>query len=106
MTTVTVALEALTTDSAQWQSTSDKLATSSAACTGLTLTESQLSWASAETGLLATYEEVRARVELLLSQGADETGKISRTLGHVRRIYEGSDQHAINELNNVWEPNK
>lgn len=106
MTTMTVALEALTKDSGQWQDTSDALGKASAACTSLTLNESQLSWASAETGLLATYEEVRAKVELLLSEGADETGKISRTLAHVRRIYESSDQHTIDELHGVWEPDK
>jgi hypothetical protein len=52
---------------------------------------------------VATYEETRARVQELLTQGADETGKISRTLAHVRRVYEGSDERAINELHGVWD---
>jgi hypothetical protein len=103
MTEMTVALEALTKDSGQWLGTSQTLETASGSCDGLRLTSHELAWVSDGTGLVATYEEARARVAALLSQGADETGKISRTLAHVRQIYEGSDQSAINELRGVWD---
>jgi hypothetical protein len=81
--------------------TSQTLQTASASCQSLTLTEHELSWLSEGTGLVATYEQVRTRVEQLLGEGPDETGKISRTLAHVRRIYESSDGRAINELHGV-----
>jgi hypothetical protein len=103
MTEMSVALEALTKDSGQWLGTSQTLQTASASSEGLRLTSHELSWLSDGTGLVATYEETRARVAALLTQGADETGKISRTLAHVRQIYEGSDEHAINELHGVWD---
>ncbi|MCW2644090.1 MAG: hypothetical protein QOF87_4751 [Pseudonocardiales bacterium] len=103
MTEMTVALEALTKDSAQWAGTSETLQTAGASCESLRLSSHELSWLSEGTGLVATYEETRARVQELLTQGADETGKISRTLAHVRRVYEGSDERAINELHGVWD---
>ena len=103
MTEMTVALEALTKDSGQWLGTSQTLQTAGASCESLRLTSHELSWLSDGTGLVATYEEARARVAALLTQGADQTGKISRTLVDVRRIYEGSDQSAINELHGVWD---
>lgn len=106
MSKVTVALEALTADSQRWGNTQTALAASGSTCQGLTLTQQQLTWASGTTGLAETYELIRARVELLLTQGADETGKISRTLAHVRRIYESSDQHAIHDLHGVWDIEK
>jgi hypothetical protein len=103
MTEMTVALEALTKDSGQWLETSQTLQTASGSCQRLRLTIHELSWLSEGTGLVATYEEVRARVEELLNQGSGETGKISRTLAQVRTIYEGSDENAINELHGVWD---
>lgn len=106
MSKVTVALEALTHDSGQWLETSQTLQAASGSCSSLALTVHDLSWLSEGTGLFATYEEIRLKVETLLSQGADETGKISRTLAHVRRIYEASDRHAINELHGVWDIGK
>jgi hypothetical protein len=103
MTEMSVALDALAKDSGQWLETSHTLQTASGRCQGLRLTIHELSWLSEGTGLVATYEEVRTRVEELLNQGAGETGKISTTLAQVRQIYEGSDQHAIDELHGVWD---
>lgn len=103
MSTVTVALEALTKDSGRWQETSTVLGTASSSCAALTLTDTQLSWASQDTGLQATYDELRAKVETLLREGSDETGKISRTLAHVRQVYESSDTQAIAQLHGVWD---
>jgi hypothetical protein len=103
MTHTTVALEALTKDAGQWLATSETLSAASGSCQSLGLSTHELSWVSEGTGLVATYEEIRFRVEELLSQGAAETAKIGATLAHVRRIYESSDRHAIKDLRGVWD---
>jgi hypothetical protein len=102
--TVEVALEALTSDAKKWHDTSTTLATAASQAEGLTLTDVQLSWASQETGLQATYEQIRSRVAGLLSEGATETDRIGDTLITVRKTYESTDDDARAALNGVWTP--
>lgn len=99
-----VALEALAQDAATWQDTSASLGGAASAVAGLTLTAAQLSWASQDSGLEATYEEIRLRVHQLLEQGSAETQAIGTTLLEVKQTYESTDSAASGQLEGLWEP--
>lgn len=101
---IETAYEALTTDAQMWRETSATLAGAAGATTGLTLTDTHLSWASQESGLNTTYAELRDKAERLLRDGAIQTERIADTLEEVRRTYEGADDGARRDLQGVWEP--
>lgn len=70
---------------------------------GLGLSDDQLSWAGQDTGLVATYEQLRVKVEALLAQGASETDEVAATLRGVRRVYESTDEDAKQRLKGSWD---
>ena len=82
--TLKVALEALASDAGVWDDVSTTLGSARDSASGLTVTQGQMSWASAVTGLLQTYE----------AQG----------LRTVKTTYEGSDQAAVERLSSAWAP--
>jgi hypothetical protein len=101
---VTVGLEALGHDSGLWDGVSSTLSAASAAASGLTLSMTSLSWAAGEEGLVDVYEEARARVQRLCTEGATETGVISSTLLQVKAAYESSDTTQKAAYDGMWEP--
>ena len=102
--TLKVALEALASDAGVWDDVSTTLGSARDSATGLTVTQGQLSWASDVTGLLQTYEAMRAKTEQLLGGGATQTATIAQGLRIVKTTYEGSDQAAVERLSSAWAP--
>lgn len=101
--TLQVSLEALDSDAARWESSSRTLAGAQQVAEGLSLSDTQLSWAGQDTGLVATYEQLREKVAALLTQGVGETDKIAATLREVKLVYESTDDAAKQRLKGVWE---
>ncbi|WP_250029444.1 type VII secretion target [Paractinoplanes maris] len=101
--TLKAALNALHTDAVTWDETSGVLSRAAEEATGLSLTEGQLSWASASTGLLDTYAEIQAKAGRLLLQGARIHADLARTLDQVAAAYERDDEEAAARLGGVWD---
>ncbi len=102
--TYEVQLRALKSDSDMWNTTSDTLLTAENAAWGLTLGESELSWAAAVVGLTDTYNSVQNKVGMLLADGSTQTGNISSTLLAVRHNYEVNEHAAEQSYKGAWEP--
>jgi len=102
--TLKVALEALASDAGVWDDVSSTLGSARDSASGLTVTQAQMSWASDVTGLLQTYEAMRAKTEGLLGGGATQTSTIAQGLRTVKTTYEGSDQAAVERLSSAWAP--
>lgn len=101
--TLQSSLDALESDAVRWDTTSHTLADAGTAAQGLALGTSQLSWAADETGLTATYEQIRAKVAGLLTEGGEQTGAIATRLRQVKRDYEGTDEAARARLAGSWD---
>lgn len=101
---IEVALDALTADAVLWYDASSVLGTAAWSASGLTLTTGSLSNVAAETGLVATYEEARARIERLLREGDAELATIATTLRQVRSAYESQDMSKRDAFRGLWEP--
>jgi hypothetical protein len=102
--TLKAAIDALHDDAHLWQGVAATTANAKSAVDGLTLTEGELSWASRPTGLLSTYEEIRAKVAGLLGEATTNYNSLSSTLDRVAKAYETSDQAAQNRMKGVWDP--
>ncbi|MBL7258750.1 type VII secretion target [Paractinoplanes lichenicola] len=101
--TLKAAIQALHTDAATWDETSQVLSRAAEEASALTLAESQLSWASRPTGLLDTYAEIQAKAAALLKQGTQVHADLSRTLDDVAVAYERNDEEAARRLGGVWD---
>lgn len=101
--TLKVSLDALSSDAARWSTASQTLVGAGQVAGGLGLSDDQLSWAGQDTGLVATYEQLRVKVEALLAQGASETDEVAATLRGVRRVYESTDEDAKQRLKGSWD---
>ncbi|MGL4177780.1 MAG: hypothetical protein ACRCSN_17110 [Dermatophilaceae bacterium] len=97
-------LQALADDAAVWDRVATTLSGASSSAAGRALHVAELSWAGEVTGLVSTYESIRAKVERLLKEGSTETGTISDGLITVKQTYEGTDAAAQAELQSAWRP--
>lgn len=97
------AIRALRDDAGMWSDVASTTSTAARAVEGMTLSEGELSWASRPTGLLETYEEIRAKVGRLLGEATTNYNSLSNTLNRVATAYETSDQAALNRMRGVWD---
>jgi hypothetical protein len=67
--TLVAAINAMKDDAAMWGETADVCLGAANASSALTLSEADVSWAGSETGVLDSYEEIRAKAERLLREG-------------------------------------
>lgn len=100
---LTAAIQALRADAGIWQDVATTTSGAARAADGLTLSEGELSWASRPTGLLDTYEEIRAKVARLLTEATTNFSSLSSTLNRVATAYETSDQAALSRMRGVWD---
>jgi hypothetical protein len=63
-----------------------------------------LSWASTPTGLLNTYEEIRAKAARLLGEATTNFNDMSSTLKQVATAYSNVDSAAARRLTGIWDP--
>jgi hypothetical protein len=97
------AMEALRKDSATWLEMAHATKSASSEAARLTLTEHDLSWASPSAGLLATYEEARAKTSRLLTEASVNFEHVSAALLDVAARYERSDAEASRAFAGLWE---
>lgn len=100
---VTAAISALRHDSGVWDEVSAVTRQAGQEAAGLTLGESQLSWASVSTGLLSTYAEIQNKVVMLLGEADQVYRDLSIALDKVATAYELSDENAAIQLKGVWD---
>jgi uncharacterized protein YukE len=101
--TVKAAISALHHDAGVWDQVADKTRNAGQEAAALTLGESQLSWASAPTGLLETYAEIQQKVVMLLGEATRVYSDLSTALDKVANAYELSDTNAAKNLKGVWD---
>src|SRR4051794_37443657 len=101
--TVRVAIDALRHDAGVWDQVATVTSQAGQEAAGLTLGESQLSWASASTGMLDTYAEIQNKVVMLLGEATGLYGDLSIALDKVAAAYELSDENAAVKLRGVWD---
>ncbi|ACQ82073.1 hypothetical protein Bcav_3831 [Beutenbergia cavernae DSM 12333] len=94
------AMQALTDDANRWRTVAGELNSASTSAGGLGLAASQFSFAGATVS--QTYENLRAHVQEVLSQGNTEITGAAAELDQVRTTYEGTDQAAKDRLNGTW----
>src|SRR5689334_8896610 len=100
---LTAALSALRHDSGVWDEVAAVTRQAGQDAAGLTLGESQLSWASVPTGLLDTYAEAQNKVVMLLDEANQVFSELSTALDKVAAAYELSDENAAAQLKGVWD---
>jgi hypothetical protein len=101
--TLKAALSALHHDEQIWQEVATVVGNASYVADGLSLNESQLSWASHPTGLLSTYDAIRHKVSRLLDEGSQTFHGLAATLDKVAAEYERSDEQAAKKLKGAWD---
>ncbi|MGF1662623.1 MAG: hypothetical protein ACFCVG_09165 [Kineosporiaceae bacterium] len=97
-------LDALRDDARIWDGVAAATGEAAGAATGLGVGASAFSWAGPRTGLDATYEEVRAKVQRLLEQATDNFTEMGATLRDVADTYQAGDEQAVRRLDGAWEP--
>lgn len=102
--TMQAGFEALTSEAAEWDDTSQVLSDAASRVAGLELTASQFSFVCFMTGIDDSYREARQHVEDVLTAGATETGKLADALREVRRDFQSTDQEVVAEVQSVWIP--
>jgi hypothetical protein len=98
-----VAIEALHDDADMWNRVADTTAAAASAAEALTLSESELSWASRPTGLLESYEEIRAKVARLLDEGTTNFHAMAEWLIRVANAYQTNEDEATRRFQGVWD---
>jgi uncharacterized protein YukE len=104
--TLQASIKALRDDAGEWKGVSDTTKAAAQAASGMTLSTKDLSWASEETGVLASYEEIRAKAEMLLNEATTILDNLSTTLNDVASAYEQSDEKATQRFKGVWDPHR
>jgi hypothetical protein len=104
--TLRAAIEALRHDAGMWQEVATATGAARTAADGLALGESALSWASRPTGLLDTYEEIRAKAAGLLGEATSGYAALGAALTEVAAAYEAGDEAASARLHGVWDPRR
>lgn len=77
---------------------------SAEAVEAMPLTSIDLSWAAVETGLLETYEELRAKTASLLREAASNFEATAETLLAVAAAYSRTDTESAQAIREVWVP--
>src|SRR3954454_23546203 len=101
--TVAAAISALRHDSGVWDEVAQVTRRAGQQAAALTLGEPDLSWASASTGLLATYAEIQQKAAALLGEATTVYTDLSTALDKVATAYELSDENAARNLEGVWD---
>jgi hypothetical protein len=101
--TLKAAIEALRHDGGVWDRVAQVTHVAGQEAEGLTLTESDLSWAGNYTALLGTYAEIQRKTANLLSEASTVYTGLSAALDKVADAYELSDQRAATQLAGVWD---
>src|SRR5262249_37179744 len=99
-------IKAMHDDAGKWKDVSSTANAASQTAQGLTLSEVQLSWLSDDVGLLASYEEIRAKAERLLHEATTTLGDLSTTPDQVANAYQQSDEKASTKFKGVWDPDR
>jgi hypothetical protein len=97
-----VAIDALEHDAQTWREIAGVTAGAAAAAGTLGLSETAMSFAADQTGLLDTYNALTVRAAGLLAEGADVHEGIAADLEQVAAAYEDDDQQAAQRLRDVW----
>ncbi len=101
MTTLKVALEALTADAALWDDAADAIGNARAAVAGLAIDYHDFSVCGQNAA--HAYQAVRAKVEALLASGVTEVRGGADALREVRQEYESADTATREEVGALWE---
>jgi hypothetical protein len=101
--TLKAAEEALRADSDMWDGVAQATDMARQSAQGLTLTEDDLSWASAYTPLLRTYGELQQKVETLLGEATTVFTGLSTALDQVATAYQANDEAAATKFKGVWD---
>ena len=104
--TLQVSIKAMRDDAALWAGVASVTDQAASAAAGFALSTRELSWASEETGLNASYEEIRAKTERLLHEATTTLNDLSGTLTYVAGEYERSDAEASAKFKGVWDPHR
>ena len=102
--TMQAGFEALTSEAAEWDDTSQALSDAASTVAGLQLSAAQFSFISFVTGVDDGYSQARQHVEDVLTAGARETKKLADALREVRRDFESTDDSVVREVASVWIP--
>jgi hypothetical protein len=94
---------ALRADADLWDGVAHVTDVARQAARGLTLTEQDLSWASAYSGLLGTYDEIQQKVVTLLGEATKVFAGLSVALDQVATAYKVNDQAAAARFEGVWD---
>lgn len=99
-------LKALHDDAKIWNDIADTTSEATKATSDLRLNECEMSFASRSTGLLDTYEAVRAEVERLLGEATTNFRDIRDALETVAYAYEISDEFGSRRMKGAWDPKR
>lgn len=102
--TLKASLDALTTDATAWDGVSTKLGTAATVSQELYLSLMTFPQICSDIPLHATYEDLRSKVEGLLTGGKTETDKIADTLRQVRTDFESTDKSEAAKYKSIWDP--
>lgn len=98
---VTVALDALRSDSWKWSAASANAITAQSAVDAQTLTMAQFSCYADAQGLTQTYDALQQRIRDLLGQASANFVKISTTLQQVAQTYQDNEHKITNSFNRI-----
>lgn len=100
--TIQAGFEALTSEAAEWDDTSQALSGAAGTVAGLQLSSAQFSFISAMTGVDASYAQARQHVEDVLLAGIRETLQLADALRTVRADFQSTDQGVVSEVGSLW----
>ncbi|GII23265.1 type VII secretion target [Planosporangium mesophilum] len=101
--TLKAAEEALRSDAAMWDGVAHTTDLARQSAQGLTLTEHDLSWASAHTELQNTYDEIQQKIVMLLGEATEVFNGLSTALDQVANAYQTNDEAAAKKFKGVWD---
>jgi hypothetical protein len=99
---VTAAIDAIREDAKMWYDMAETVNTARRAAEGLGLGESQLSWASNDTGLLASYHAIHQKILTLLSEADANLQSQGLALNSAANGYERDEQNTLHQMRNIY----
>jgi hypothetical protein len=99
-----VAIEKMRDDATKWEGVGDATAQAANSAKSFTLAETDLSWASAQTGLLDTYAQIQEHTYRLLDDGTSVIYSLMRALRDAAQAYADSDTDGERRFKGVWDP--
>jgi len=100
---VKASIDALREDAGLWDQVSSTASSAATAARTLGLTETSMSFAAGQTGLLDTYNALTERIAGLLAEGAASQYQLAATLDRVATDYTASDSRAATRYRGVWD---